>query len=59
MEPIQDRDPGDEDPDHEEGSVGTSRNLDSVEEAYDLHDPKGPRYYSTHADIWDNREKCQ
>jgi len=25
--------------------------------AYDPHDPKGPRFHSTHADIWDAREK--
>jgi hypothetical protein len=24
--------------------------------AYDLHDPKGPRFHSVHADIWDQRE---
>jgi hypothetical protein len=27
------------------------------EDAYDPNDPKHPRYHSTHADIWDAREK--
>jgi hypothetical protein len=26
------------------------------DDAYDIHDPKGPKYHSTHADIWDQRE---
>lgn len=25
-------------------------------QVYDIHDPKGPKYHSTHADIWDQRE---
>jgi hypothetical protein len=25
-------------------------------EATDMHDPKGPRFHSTHADLWDQRE---
>ena len=27
------------------------------EDAYDLSDPKHPRFHSTHVDIWDAREK--
>ncbi len=36
----------------EDGSYRTEPD----EEPYDLHDPKGPRYHSVHADIWDLRE---
>ncbi len=31
--------------------------IDESAGAYDLNDPKHPRYHSVHADPWDNRDK--
>lgn len=30
-----------------------------ADEGYDTSDPKHPEWFSTHTDIWDNREKGQ
>lgn len=28
----------------------------AADNVYDLHDPKHPRFYSVHSDLWDSRE---